>query len=75
MKAHWLTLHEAAQHLRMNSATFKNYVSAGHFPFHVHPETGTKRYLASDLDAQMQKKFAKPVKKAGSPPAQNTTGH
>ena len=70
----WLTINEAARHLKMKSGTFKNYVSKGAFPFHLIPGTGTRRYLASDLDAQMQKKFSKKAKRGSKTVSEKLPG-
>ena len=57
----WLTQTEAAAHLRMATGTFRNYVSQGFFPFYRHPDTGTKRFKAADLDQAMVLQPAKPT--------------
>ena len=55
----WLTQKEAAEYLKMKTNTFRNYVCKGFFPYYQHPKTGTKRFLAGDLDEVMKYKPAK----------------
>lgn len=59
-KSRWFTMAEAAAYLRMSSGTFRNYVSQKHFPYFKHPATGTKRFLAADLDSVMVRHNAEP---------------
>lgn len=49
-KTPWLTITEAAERLRLNPKTLRNYISRGLMPVHRNPLTGTVRLRVDEVD-------------------------
>lgn len=57
----WLTITEAARHLKVTRRTLYRYMDAGRLPYYQIGEKGPRRVRKSDLDALLTAREGKEV--------------